>query len=178
LHLGSLGLRHVYPIEGDLKHVYNVLKGSDAVVYQSVRAIGFEPVLYMYYDNDWFDPAEGVLIDRVVDFTGFEDPEDRDLMDFLHGEGGILVNVDRDLLRREYTRMDEFLYATAEQVVWVTPQTTINEKQDAYISYGNEATLGFVYGDVCLVVRIGEAGDRLAYPRVAELNAGRIRSRR
>jgi hypothetical protein len=34
-----------------LRHVYNSLKGSDAVVYQSVRALGFEPVFYVYYDD-------------------------------------------------------------------------------------------------------------------------------
>ena len=33
------------------------------------------------------------------------------------------------------------------------------------ILYGNEATLDWIYGDVCLVVRIGKAGDRLAYLR-------------
>jgi len=31
----GFGLRHVYPIEKNLEHVYNVLKASDAVVYQS-----------------------------------------------------------------------------------------------------------------------------------------------
>ena len=29
----GFGLRHGYPIENDLEHVYSVLKGSDVVVY-------------------------------------------------------------------------------------------------------------------------------------------------
>ncbi|KAF8495793.1 hypothetical protein F5888DRAFT_1635470 [Russula emetica] len=33
----AFGLRHVYPVERDLKHVYKVLKGSDAAVYQKHR---------------------------------------------------------------------------------------------------------------------------------------------
>jgi hypothetical protein len=169
----AFGLRHVYPIKDsdDLKHVSNVLKGSDAVVYQGVRAIGFEPVLYMYYKNDMFDPAEGVLVDRVVDFSGFWDPENRDVIEFLHEEGGVIVTQDPECFRGGY--MNESLSATAEEVEWVTPMTTINQKEDAFISYGNEASLGFVYGDVCLVVRIGEAGDRLAYLTVAELERRR-----
>ncbi|KAI0246402.1 hypothetical protein BJV78DRAFT_1255310 [Lactifluus subvellereus] len=39
----GFGLRHVYQVEHTLEHVYSLLKGSDATVYQSVRALGFEP---------------------------------------------------------------------------------------------------------------------------------------
>jgi len=131
----AFGLRHVYPIKDDLKHVHSVLKGCDALVYQSVRALGYEPVLYMYYKNDRFYQAEGVLIDRVVNFTRFEDFENRDLFEFLHAEGGVLVTRDRERLHGEY--MDESLYATAEQVEWVTPMTTSNQKEDAFIEPGN-----------------------------------------
>ena len=172
----AFGLRHVYPIKDDLKHVYNVLKGSDAVVYQSVRAIGFEPVLYMYYSHDGLSAeAEGALIDRVVNFTQYYDPEGQDIVEFLHSEGGIVVTRERERLRRNRR---ESLYATAEQVEWVTPMTTVNRKQDAYIHYGNESTLDFVYGEVCLVVRIGKAGNRLAYPTAAELKKRRGNRRR
>ena len=38
----AFGLRHVYRIKKSPNHVYDVLKGSDAV-YQSVRALGFDP---------------------------------------------------------------------------------------------------------------------------------------
>jgi hypothetical protein len=166
----AFGLRHVYPMKDDLKHVYNVLKGSDAVVYQSVCAIGFEPMLYIYYSHDGLTAeAEGVLIDRAVNFTQYYDPEGQNLVEFLHSEGGIVVSRERERLREQ----GESLYATAEQVEWVTPMTTINRKEDAYIYYGNESTLDFVYGEVCLVVRIGKAGDRLAYPTAAELEKRR-----
>ncbi|KAI0248327.1 hypothetical protein BJV78DRAFT_1237563, partial [Lactifluus subvellereus] len=43
----GFGLRHVYQVEDTLKHVYSLLKGSDVAVYQSVRGLGFEPVLYL-----------------------------------------------------------------------------------------------------------------------------------
>jgi hypothetical protein len=39
----AFGLRHVYPIKNDFNHVHKTLKGSDAVVYQSVLALGYEP---------------------------------------------------------------------------------------------------------------------------------------
>ena len=52
---------------------------------------------------------------------------------------------------------------------WVTPVTTFNRKTGAFATYGNEAILEMVYGDVCLVVRIGKAGRRLEYPTLAQL---------
>jgi hypothetical protein len=54
---------------------------------------------------------------------------------------------------------------------WVTPMTEFNQQEDAYPRYGIEApTVRWVYGHVCLVVRIGKDGDRLAYTTVAELD--------
>jgi Rps23 Pro-64 3,4-dihydroxylase Tpa1-like proline 4-hydroxylase len=146
----AFGLRHVYPIQDDLNHVYDILKGSDAVVYQSVSALGYEPELYIYYASDRFDDwVDGVLIDHVVDLEGYRAP-DEDLLQYLKTVGGICVTQEPE---------DDFPYNT-EQVEWVTPQTTFNQQEGAFVSYGNEATLEWIYGDVCLVVRIGEAGDR------------------
>jgi len=42
-----------------------------------------------------------------------------------------------------------------------------NRRASAFATYGNSAELNVTYGDVCLVVRIGNAGDRLGYRRVA-----------
>lgn len=41
-------------MKDDIKHVYSLLKGSDAVVYRTAREIGFEPVLYVYHE--WQPP--------------------------------------------------------------------------------------------------------------------------
>ena len=62
----AFGLRHVYPIECNLNSIYDVLKGSDTVVYQCARALGFEPVLHMYYDDKCFSLHEGLIIDKVI----------------------------------------------------------------------------------------------------------------
>jgi hypothetical protein len=71
----AFGLAHAYSIEKDFKHVYGALRGSDAVVYRTLRALGFEPVLRMYY-QDWesFDDYESlgghaVVFDEIVDFS-------------------------------------------------------------------------------------------------------------
>ena len=86
----AFGLRHVYPIKNNLNHVYKILKGSDAVVYQSVLALGYEPVLYVYYGE------HGVMIDKLVDFPGwmpaFCANERLEVDQVVQMEGGILVH--------------------------------------------------------------------------------------
>jgi hypothetical protein len=60
----AFGLRHVYPIQTSLKHVFSVLKGSDGVTYQIFRALGYEPVLYVYYEwDDRSEPPLGMITD-------------------------------------------------------------------------------------------------------------------
>lgn len=66
--------------------------------------------------------------------------------------------------------MDAYGKLKVENVLHlVMSVTTFNRQSSAYVAHGNEALLGLVYGDVCLIVRIGKAGERLAYPTVAQL---------
>ena len=160
----GFGLRHVYPIKESLNHVYDILKGSDAVLYQSMRALGFEPALYVFYDDDEYDrdaPPKGAMVDKLPDFDcGYEDGS---VLDVVQMEGGILVREAGADMQDDPDSMD------AEPVTFVTPMTTYNRQKGAYASYGNEPTLNWAYGDVCMIVRIGKAGDRLAYPTVAQV---------
>ncbi len=165
----AFGLRHIYPIKDSLKHVYSVLKGSDAVVYQSVRALGFQPVLYLYYETSRCEGHfKGVLVDKMVDFSEAEYNSDGDVgevTEIIRDMGGIVVHQQGWELDMEELGSDD--HGMPEMVEWVTPLMTFNRRASAYATYGNSPTLNVTYGDVCLVARIGKAGDRLAYPRVA-----------
>ncbi|KAI0250472.1 hypothetical protein BJV78DRAFT_1108457, partial [Lactifluus subvellereus] len=139
----GFGLRHVYQVEDKLEHVYGLLKSSDAAVYQNLRALGFEPLLYMYYPKPkwatWDDDIEAVLTDEVVDLGG-EAVEDT--IANLRDLGGLCVGRGR------------------REVKWVTPRTTFNCRECSFVAYGNEPSLDMVYGHVCLLVRIGKTGKR------------------
>jgi hypothetical protein len=170
----AFGLRHVYPIGNSLDHVYGILKGSDAVVYQSFRALGYEPVLYLYYQDEQrvqnILPNQGVIIDEVVNFP----PEEGDYRDnLLLRYGGILVRQDSsedpEVLDSDARVAESGTLGDRELLEWVTPVTEFNRQKGAYLHYGNDSSLEWAYGDVCLVVRIGKAGDRMAYTTVAEL---------
>ena len=188
----AFGLRHVYPIKESLKHVYNILKGSDAVVFQCMRALGFDPVLYVYYnkvevndkdeeqeeweeqkereeededkdedkDKDDSNPPQGAIIDRLIIFG--DSYYEKSVLDVVQEKGGIPVRQDGGKAP-SYRDPD---FENPEPVEWVTRLTTYNRQRDAFAAYGNEATLSWAYGDVCMIVRIGKAGDRLAFPTV------------
>ena len=146
----GFGLRHVYQVENTLEHLYSLLKGSDAAVYQSVRALGFEPVLYLYYDHEQLDDGdvEAVLTEMVPDPRNDEGVEDT--VGMLRDYGGICIS-------------------QGEEVKWVTPLMAINRQKCTYPAYDGQVSVGMAYGDVCLLVRIGEAGERLAYPTAVEV---------
>ena len=157
----AFGLRNVYPNKNDPKHVYGVLKGSDAVVCRRVRALGYEPVLYVFYEAVTAEDSDhGMIMDKVIDFNKLHVDEDDDLFGIAFREGGSLVYEE---LVSGGPKIETSWGELPEQLEWVTPRTTFNRREDSFRSY--EA----VYWNLCLVVRIGMAGDRLAYPTVAEL---------
>jgi hypothetical protein len=158
----AFGLRHVYPIKKDLSRVHMVLKGSDAVVYQSLQALGYEPKLYVFYNDDGH---EGAIIDKVIKFPLYESEED--VVGIVYENGGSPTAKENTL------GLGDRRFGKPEQLDWVTPMTEINRKNETYVHYGNESTLIWVYGVLCLIVRIGKAGERLAYPTVAALNKAR-----
>jgi len=160
----GFGLRHVYQVEGGggLDHVYGLLKGSDATVYRAVRTLGFEPVLYLYFESELDDDndfVEAGLIDRVIQSDG--SPEVDNFISELPDHGGFVIRLEGADSEPE----------VVEVLHWVTPVTTFNRQSSAYVMYGNQAELGLAYGDVCLIVRIGKAGERLVYPTVGQLKA-------
>jgi hypothetical protein len=174
----AFGLRHVYPIHpigNYLKSIYDDLNGSDAAVYQSARVLGFEPVLYLYYQWIQFADSLGVITDKEIYFEEVVADEDQDLVDIAQKEGGILVAREGGGKAIEL----DSRFKSPELLEWVTPITTFNHQDGAYPTYGpgDEPELRWAYGYVCLVVRIGKAGDRLAYPTVAELNRADLRER-
>jgi hypothetical protein len=171
----AFGLRHGYPIGHDrgLRYVHNFLKGSDAVVYKSTRALGFEPMLCMHYDESC-DAHEGMVSDELVNFCGafFDYEQDDSIREYIQAEGAIPVRQDGGEIHfhdpyTSHSYDDDYL-KNPEPVEWVTPITTYNHIEGIYVDKVKLRIDG-VYGDACMIVRIGEVGDRLAYPRNAQI---------
>ncbi len=169
----AFGLRNVYPIDKSLKHVYNVLKGSDVVVYQGMRALGFDPVLYVYYKPEYSDPLapQGAMVDKVVEFQRTYFEEEETVLSVVQEEGGIPV-----LQHGVELNAYELKGSDPELVEWVIPLTKHNRQEGVFATHGDEPRLNLAYGDVCMVVRIGKAGDRLAYPTAAQMKREYLKS--
>jgi len=156
----AFGLRHSYPVQNGFKPVYDVLKGSDTVVYHGVRALGFDPMLYMYY-NEFFDSHEGMIVHEVTYFDEVVEGSRYTVRESIQANGGILVRQDGGIIRYQdddpYCELDCPPY---EPMEWATPVTTHN-RTDSGSNVGP--------GEACMIVRIGKAGDRLAYPTAAHV---------
>ncbi|KAI0275941.1 hypothetical protein BGY98DRAFT_747365 [Russula aff. rugulosa BPL654] len=93
----GFGLANAYSIGKDFKHVHGALRGSDAVVYRTLRALGFEPVLRMYYhewEPDWVGESlngHAAVFDEIVDFTDRRWEEDVSIPDFVLSRHGQLA---------------------------------------------------------------------------------------
>jgi hypothetical protein len=63
----------------------------------------------------------------------------------------------KDPVERDW---DDTRFGTPEELEWVTSVTEFNRQKDAVLDYGDAATSQWGYENVCLVVRIGKAGER------------------
>ena len=133
-------------------HVVSVLKGSDMVVYQSATALGHTPEVYVYYQDQ--DRHTGAIIQRVVDVP--KEQYQEDIVSVVCGKSGFPV-IRKDPVERDW---DDTRFGTPEELEWVTSVTEFNRQKDAVLDYGDAATSQWEYGNVCLVVRIGKAGER------------------
>ena len=175
----AFGLRHVYPMENGLDDVHEDLKGSDKVVYQSVRALGFESALYVYYDSFRNSPPREVIVDRLPHFYNEWDIKNQILQDERNGARVHVYQEGEEISDRCY-------HGGAQAVEWVTPVMVYIDQREPFISddltkpaynYGCGPRLDWVLGGVCIIVRIGKAGDRLAYPTAAQVRKAYGQSR-
>jgi hypothetical protein len=174
----AFGLRHSYPIKRGIRHVYDLLKANDAMVYRILRTLGFQPALYLYHewnDTPWCledNTIEGGLIDHVVEFVDFswEEPGEVDVT------REILIERGQVVCGNDLYRLQEHAHKKAETMEWVTPMTKFSTKESKYTTYGNEPIEHIAYWDLCLVVRIGKASERLMYPTLSQLKRERVRN--
>ncbi len=54
------------------------------------------------------------------------------------------------------------------EIIWVTPITMFNRRDSSFIAYGNEACVSYLYGDVCLMVKVGSPGSRTEMNALSE----------
>ncbi|PBK68252.1 hypothetical protein ARMSODRAFT_1019832 [Armillaria solidipes] len=187
----GFGLRHQYPIAmstdpggqvdeiyGDPEHdrearsdynnsytrekeqfsrLVDFLKGSDASIFQACRGLSLEPSPRIIYRPRGYGAV--YMLDHVVQGLENQGQLEPDHLDTELQRRGTLIST------TEYwaspPRTHEGSTALPE-IAWVTPLTTINRMDSNYLAYGNEPSIGYLYGDICLMVKVGKPGNRAA----------------
>jgi hypothetical protein len=143
----GFGLRHSYPItEGDedaLETIENRLKGNDLTLFSTAQRLGLNPVLKTVHETEW----EGVfLCDSVLEDINYKC--DDGIGAELRNIGGVCIEKGEDGPKVEL------------DVRWVTPRSSMTSIRSSFVAYGNEATLGDAYGEVNVIVTVGDRTSR------------------
>lgn len=146
----GFGLVHQYPMgsEPKLQDLLPRLKGRDAVVARVCRTLGLSADLRIVYDYD----DEQVMTTTVMHGDYEVGAPVRELTEYC---GGVLLDGDK-----EVEDDGEYADQPRTKVHWVTGVTLYNKIKSDFVAYGNEASIGALYGDVCLIVQVKPAGER------------------
>ncbi|KAK0476794.1 hypothetical protein IW261DRAFT_1490110 [Armillaria novae-zelandiae] len=141
-----------------LSQLVNSLKGSDASILRACRELGLDAnIRILYRPRGW----------EVVYMTDHIIPEEDE--GYYEGEelklwlekSGTLVSASDEYIKNQLRYSGKAV--KLPEVVWVTPITTFNRTESTYVAYGNEACVVYLYGDVCLIVKVGQPGSRMAH---------------
>lgn len=155
----GFGLSHEYPLSTKpekidlLPYLKDHLKGPDALIFKAFAERSLPVSLNVVYRDPFKDIevlcTRTVTFDYQLDSDGFS--VTRELVE--EGHGTPIAVSDSD--------SEDFSYPQVTRpVLWVTPRTVFNEVKTHYTAYGNEYETGFMYGSICLVVRVGRPGER------------------
>ncbi|KAG6826136.1 hypothetical protein H0H92_001026 [Tricholoma furcatifolium] len=162
-HIG-FGLHFAYPIQVNgrtsLKETVKLLKGTDAVINRVCGLLSLDTTLNAVYEDKTRRTRPKFLVDEILPGNdtrcnhGVED-----LAEILCWEPyeGRVFHAPEELIPRDYGYYRE---PDALTLWWVIPLTTYSRFRSMYTTYGNEPSIGYVYGDLCIVAKVGPPGNR------------------
>ncbi|KAJ7892301.1 hypothetical protein B0H14DRAFT_2687088 [Mycena olivaceomarginata] len=172
---------------GRLGPVLRLLKGSDARIRTVSERVGLETYVKMLYDSgenyDGEITGHDVLVDDVLNTDHVYNYEGGELQAEIEKMGTILErdeerekdvrerNAQRAIkIGRPYWPAQEPKQESVESapVHWVTKITELNRVCSHYIRYGNDASMGHVYGNAALFVRVPAFNDGVCAATVSE----------
>ncbi|KAJ3501293.1 hypothetical protein NMY22_g18978 [Coprinellus aureogranulatus] len=155
----GFGLLYRYPINPDTTNLAaftGALKGNDALIRAVCKALALEPSVQVLYSRGYRN-SDKYLTNRIVDgdhFCELAEPYDQPPSRKLWRDaGGKLV------LRAENPAPSSFKVP----VLWVTEPSEMLTTHLAYATYGNEASLECVYGDLVLVAKVPPYRERVEH---------------
>jgi len=159
----GFGLRQEYPLnpEDGLGNLIECLKGSDAIIQSVCRQLSLQTSLRVIYKDEKY--GQFVMVNDLVDFKLCREVYSLD--EALGAtKGGRRVHVTGPIVDqlKPYYQLEVEFDEEDPQVTWVTDLSEFTRAKAAYVAYGNQADLGYTYGNVSLMVNVGPPGDRMA----------------
>ncbi|KAJ7211618.1 hypothetical protein GGX14DRAFT_448890 [Mycena pura] len=165
----AFSLTHQYPIparaeRSTLEQVLQMLKGSDARIRTVAERVGLSTVVRFVYESEdrLFSEEDGndVLVDHVLDLEELNTEYD-DVRAAVEDAGKVLSDFRVGRKKRGHVEDDNASDSETTAVHWVTDRdrTSQNQVDSAYVFYGNEASIGHVYGNAALFVSIPSVGE-------------------
>ncbi|XP_055334183.1 uncharacterized protein LOC129585501 isoform X2 [Paramacrobiotus metropolitanus] len=189
----GFGLQHEYPVNAatKLRAVLERLKGSDALVKKvcDQLSLPIQPKILTktddYYGDDdvsedsdeneetdeanaWSTDTDdpnvlAVLTDHVVDLSKLGEVQNAS-SELTDVKGVLILPYPSGRARWSLDIGTHEKVKDSVDIQWITEVTTYTNVKTEYIAFGNEASLGYLYGTVCLVAKIGPAGKRRVEP--------------
>ncbi|KAJ6509853.1 hypothetical protein DFH09DRAFT_1435381 [Mycena vulgaris] len=161
----AYGLAHQYPMPAHVQTNVqtNMLKGSDARIRTISQRVGLATHVKMLYNSGENEEYGGhdVLVDHVLN-TEDVDEAHMSLETEIEKRGAIICRTEERVEYLKEKGMNK-VYADwdspeAIPVHWVTRITELNRVGSLFMAYGNEPSLGHVYGNAALFVSIPQLG--------------------
>jgi hypothetical protein len=151
----GFGFSHKYPFSQDTTSLSDLpLKGTDAALKRACDALALSSAVYAVYRGD----DDAFLLDY---FAAFVDEVETDVVEYLSTyHDGLLVYDLKDGVRRTSDSDSDSDATPATPIMWVKPLEETNPFSSAYAAYGNEASLSYAYGEICLVATLPPAAER------------------
>ncbi|KAK7687686.1 hypothetical protein QCA50_008902 [Cerrena zonata] len=162
----GFGLRREYAFHNDrqkpvkLSQFESHLKGSDAILLEVCRELSLSASLNVYFITGYANYNELDVINTTIPVLSGNSPvEDEEFIELLCQYDGRLVKTRKEDHSR-YSMSPE-LY-----IIWVTPRREFCSVRREVLAYGNEPSLSYAYGNLCLLVGIGPFGERGAVDKI------------
>jgi hypothetical protein len=149
----GFGFSHKYPFSQDTTSLSDLpLKGTDAALKRACDALALSSAVYAVYRGD----DDAFLLEY---FAAFVDEVETDVVEYRSTyHDGLLVYDLKDGVR--CTSDSDSDATPATPIMWVKPLEETNPFSSAYAAYGNDASLSYAYGEICLVATLPPAAER------------------
>lgn len=167
---GLLGfqLHRDYPVNSrtDMVRLLQYLKGSDAAVLAACQALSLDVIPHLLVREDDVEVGRKYARLEILcpSVPQIDSVYDQSLWyALLRRTEAKLVNPSEEVT--EYLLDSPEWKSKVCEVLWVDPSLKYSEVTQEYATYGNEPSVDYMYGHVCLIVSVGPPGRRGDQPQ-------------